>query len=79
MTSKEALNKLNNECIHSNNTDDKYSTELHIIDKDLVVVEILKKYVYLDKKDNLIKMKVIGDRWENFNFEIIKEWLKNEN
>lgn len=76
MNSKEALNKLNNECIHSNNTNDKYNKELHIIDKDLVVLEILKKYVYLNKKDNLIKMKEIEKRWENWNFEILKEWLE---
>ena len=78
MTSKEALNKLNNECIHSNGTDDEHSTELRIIDKDLVVLEILKKYVYLDKKDNLIKMSEITKQWENFHFEILKEWLENE-
>lgn len=76
MTSKEALEKLNNKCIHSNKTDDEYSTELHIIDKDLVVLEILKEYIYIDKKDNLIKMSAIEKKWENFHFEIIKEWLE---
>lgn len=76
MTSKEALDKLNNECIRSNSKDDKYSTELQTIDKDLVVIEILKEYVYLDKKDNLIKMRSIGKRWENWDFEILKEWLE---
>ena len=78
MTSKEALDKLNYECIHSNGTDDEYSQELRIIDKDLVVAEILKEYVYFDNKDNLIKMRVVEKRWENFDFEILKEWLEND-
>lgn len=76
MTSKEALNKLNNECIHNNSKNDKYYTELHIIEKDLVIVEILKEYIYLDKKDNLIKMSAIAKQWENWHFEILKEWLE---
>lgn len=78
MTSKEALDKLNYECIHSNGTDDESSNELKIINKDLVVVEILKEYVYFDRKDNSIKMRVVGKRWENFDFEILKEWLEND-
>lgn len=76
MTSKEALDKLNGECIHSNYTNDKYSKELHIINKDLVISEILKEYIYFDKKDNSIKCKPITKRWEDWHFEIIKEWLK---
>ena len=75
MTSQEALKKLNDECIHSNLPDDKYSLELHIIDKDLVIAEILKEYVYLDTEDNSIKMLPIKKHWENFHFEILKEWL----
>ena len=78
MTSKEALYKLNNKCIRSKNKDNKYSTELHTIEKDLVIVEILKEYVYLDTEDNLIKMLPIKKHWENSHFEIIKEWLENE-
>lgn len=78
MTSKEALDKLNYECIHSNGTDDESSKELRIIEKDLVVAEILKEYVYFDRKDNSIKMKVVAKRWENFDFEILQEWLENE-
>lgn len=76
MTSNEALNKLNDEYIHSNHTDDEANKELHIIEKDLVVLEILKEYVYHDKKDNLIKMLEIKKQWENFDFEIVKEWLQ---
>ena len=76
MTSKEAMVKLK-----ENFENDVYKVEremLDIIDKDLVISEILKEYVYLDKNDNLIKMKTIAKRWENFDFEIIKEWLENE-
>ena len=76
MTSKEAMTKLK-----ENFENDVYKVEremLNIVDKDLVISEILKEYVYLDQKDNLIKMKTIAKRWENFDFEIIKEWLENE-
>ena len=49
---------------------------LKIIDKDLLVLEILRKYMYFDKKGNLIKITPINDQMENFDFEIIKEWLE---
>ena len=74
MTSKEAMAKLK-----ENFENDVYKVEremLNIIEKDLVISEILKEYVYLDKKDNLIKMSPIAKRWENFDFEILKEWLE---
>ena len=74
MTSKEAMSKLK-----ENFENDVYKVEremLNIVDKDLVISEILREYVYLDTKDNLIKMRVIEKRWENFDFEIIKEWLE---
>ena len=76
MTSKEAMTKLK-----ENLKNDDYKVEremLDIVDKDLVISEILKEYVYLDTKDNLIKMMSIAKLWENFDFEIIKEWLENE-
>lgn len=59
MTSKEAMAKLK-----ENLENDVYKVEremLDIIDKDLVISEILKEYVYLDKKDNLIKMSTIAN------------------
>ena len=76
MTSKEAMAKLK-----ENFKDDVYKVEremLDIVDKDLVISEILKEYVYLDTKDNLIKMRPVEKRWENFDFDIITEWLENE-
>ena len=74
MTSKEAMAKLKENFEH-----DVYKVEremLNIVDKDLVISEILKEYVYFDTKDNLIKMRAIEKRRENFDFEIIKEWLE---
>ena len=76
MTSKEAMAKLK-----ENFENDVYKVEremLNIVDKDLVISEILKEYVYLDEKDNLIKMRAVEKRWENFDFEILKEWLEND-
>ena len=76
MTSKEAMAKLK-----ENFENDVYKVEremLNIVDKDLVISEILKKYVYFDKKDNYIKMFDIKECITNFHFEIIKEWLENE-
>ena len=76
MTSKEAMAKLK-----ENFENDVYKVEremLDIVDKDLVISEILKEYVYLDKKDNLIKMRPVEKRWENFDFEILQEWLEND-
>ena len=74
MTSKEAMAKLK-----ENFENDVYKVEremLNIVDKELVISEILKEYVYLDEKDNLIKMRTVEKRWENFDFEILKEWLE---
>ena len=74
MTSKEAMAKLK-----ENFENDVYKVEremLNIVDKDLVISEILKEYVYIDKEDNLIKMRTVEKRWENFDFEILKEWLE---
>ena len=76
MTSKEAMTGLKEDF-----ENDVYKVEremLDIIDKDLVISEILKKDVYLDNKDNSIKMKTIAKRYENFDFEILKEWMENE-
>lgn len=49
---------------------------LDIIDKDLQVLDILKKYVYFDAKDNYIKMFDIKECITNFDFEILMDWLE---
>ena len=38
MTSKEALDILNYECIRSNGTDDEFSKELNLVKKELEVL-----------------------------------------
>ena len=78
MTSKEALDILNYECIRSNGTDDEFSKEYKIIDKDLLVLELLRKYVYFDTKDKCIKMFNIKECITNIDFEILQEWLEND-
>ena len=76
MTSKQAINELI-ECAK----DDLNKWELDrlgIIDKDLYILEILRKYLYFDVKDNYIKMFYIKECITNIDFEIIKEWLEND-
>ena len=51
MTSKEALDILNYECIRSNGTDDEFSNELNIIKKDLEILDCFKKIPKQDLKD----------------------------
>ena len=51
MTSKEALDRLNYECIHSNGYDDEFSNELNIIKKDLEILDCFKKIPKQDLKD----------------------------
>ena len=51
MTSKEALDKLNYECIRCNGTDDEYSKEFNLIKKDLEILDCFKKIPKQDLKD----------------------------
>ena len=46
------------------------------IEYDLEILELLRKSVYFDKKDNYIKMFDIKECVTNFDFEIIMEWLE---
>ena len=74
MTSKEAMAKLK-----ENFENDVYKVEremLNIVDKDLVISEILRKYLFFDEKDNRIEMFDIKKCITNFDFEIIQEWLE---
>ena len=85
MTSKEALDILNYNCIRCNETDDEYSKELNIIKKDLEVLDILKrsifnkeehKYVMTEKlkgqKFMLVSLSIRGDN----EIDKVKEWLE---
>ena len=62
------------------NTHEKVSIEecYDIVIKDLEILEILKKYLYYDNKTHFIKMKQIRKSTFNFDYEDLKEWLKNE-
>ena len=51
---------------------------IEIIENNIAILEILKQYVWFDEKDNLIKMNPIRQRETNFDFEVIKEWLEND-
>ena len=46
------------------------------IEADLEILELLRKYIYFDAKDNYIKMFDIKECITNFDFEILKEWLE---
>ena len=76
MTSKEALNDLFSGEIISLNS--YMNLRLGIIKEDLEVLELIRKYMYFDKKDNYIKMFDIKECITNFDFEIIKAWLEND-
>ena len=76
MTSKEAMAKLK-----ENFENDVYKVErvmLNIIEKDLEVLEILRKYVFFDVEYNYITMFDIKECITNSDFEILQEWLENE-
>ena len=75
MTSKEAIDEL----IAGAKFDlNKWELDrLAIIDKDLYILEILRKYLYFDTKDNCIKMFNITECITNIDFEILQEWLEN--
>ena len=88
MTSKEALAKLNIECIRSNGADDEYSEELNIIKKDLEVLDIIKRSIYSRETHKyVLNEKLKGQKFMNISLYIsgdndvdkIKEWLDDEN
>lgn len=77
MTSKEAMAELKD-----NFENDVYYIErklLNIIEKDLEVLEILRKYVYFSNQSGCVRMKDIYKRTTNFDYEDLREWLENEN
>ena len=74
MTSKQAIDELI-ECAKFDLN--KWELDrLSIIDKDLYILEILRKYLYFDVKDNYIKMFDIKECITNIDFEILQEWLE---
>ena len=74
MTSKEALEELKD-----NFENAVYKVErnmLYIIEKDLEVLEILRKYVYFSDRSGCVRMKDIYKRTTNFDYEDLREWLE---
>lgn len=85
MTSKEALRKLNFECIRSNGIDDEYHEELNIVEADLEILEIIKKSVkHKEVHKYVLNEEMKGQRFMNISLYIkgdtnvikIMEWLK---
>lgn len=75
MNSKKALEKLYFQCCMSNDIDDKWFEELKIIEKDLEILEILKKHIYYSAKSHCIRMSDIYKKTTSFDYEDLKEWL----
>lgn len=93
MTSKEALDILNYECIRCNGTDDEFSNELNLIKKDLEILDCFRKISKRDLKEFIecqIRYEKNLNTWlEACNCDLaeeeptkylikIKEWLENE-
>ena len=49
-----------------------------IIKKDLDAMDILKKYLYYDNYNHVIKMKEIRKSTFNFDYEDLREWLEDD-
>ena len=82
MNSKELLTILINANLGDKKSKKLFSTLYGIIVKqlfnDLEVLEIIKKKLYYDNKNHVIKMKEIRKSTFNFDYEDLKEWLEND-
>lgn len=83
MTSKEALDILNYECIHCNGTDDEFSNELNLIKRDLEVLVIIKKWVFIIQENYKDSYRKFAQFLCNIHtiemeedFKKVKEWLE---
>ena len=77
MTSEEALNIL----LYGSNNNVSFKDFFEArekIEKYLDVLNILKKNIYYDNKNHVIKMKEIRKSTFNFNYEDLKEWIEDE-
>ena len=72
MTSKEALWDLKCDAIEEC---DWKNDRLDIIEKDLEILELLKKHIYYSNKSHCIRMSDIYKKTTNFDYEDIKDWL----
>ena len=94
MTSKEALEELlyyaNLNFERENERKTEFSNKIEqmgvadneesfkIIEKDLEILEILKKYIYYSQKSHHIRMREIRKSIYNFDYEDLKEWLEHD-
>lgn len=80
MTSKEALKRLigNKVFISLGRTQGKtqFINDINIIEKDLEILEILKRHIYYSAKSHCIRMGDIYKKTTSFDYEDIKEWLE---
>ena len=84
MTSKEALIYVKMCCSDGLQLPQNQSLEqvkligasIETIEKDLEVLEILKKYIYYSVKSHCIRMREIRKSIYNFDYEDLKGWLK---
>ena len=79
MTSKEALEQIIFDAKMEKPIFSMYYQEfLKPIEKDLEVLDILKKNLYYDNYNHVIKMKEIRKSRFNFDYEDLKEWINND-
>ena len=74
MTSKEAIDELIEYAKFDLN---KWELDrLSIIDRDLYILEILRKYVRYDDENHVILMKPFRKSVFNFDYKNVKEWIE---
>lgn len=88
MTSKEALERINNLLVYYADIEydiakEKYKEEFEVIEKDLEVLEILKKRFVIEEFRDLPTVIYFNTIWEDKaityeNFKKLKEWLEND-
>ena len=78
MGSKEAVLELIIEAESLNRNDSRLCFLRNQIEKDLEILETLKKYVYFSDKSRCIRMRNIYKQTKSFDYEGVKEWLRNE-
>lgn len=78
MNSLEAVLELIIEAESLNRNDSRLCFLRRKIEKDLEILEILKKHVYFSDKSRCIRMGDIYKRTTSFDYEDLKEWLGNE-
>ena len=75
MTPKERLKRLESYSVCDNYREKE--EDFREIEKALEIYEILKKHVYFSVKSRRIRMGDIYKRTTSFDYEDLKEWLRN--